>query len=658
MKKTRTFDQMPLDFMVPQTSWRRPECLPTQALNQRLVALDCETRDDALSAQRGPGWAWGAGKIIGVSAAWDGGAGYYPIAHPDTDNFDHEQVGRWLGEVISTAGAIVMQNAPYDVGWFGTEWPHLIPIMERARIHDTLAEAVCIDENRHSYRLSSLLSWRGLPMKEDTLLKEAGEAFGFGAEYMNFLWKMPARFVGEYAEWDAAGLLPLHHSLQGELAKQDLNDAYLLESDLIAMCVAMRRRGIRIDGARVDSSRAELLNKRDEALAVISRNATIGRDVTIDDVRSAVFLEALFDDAGLPYPKTPKTERGSFKGDWMDGHEHWLPSNVAIAREAADAADKFMEGFLTDYRHRGRIHAEIHQYRNDSGGTRSHRFSYANPPLQQMPGKKHPELMQFVRRCFLPEEGDRWYSLDYSQQEFRLMVHFGVLMDMPTAHKAAQKFIDDPTTDFHTLVAELTGLPRRQAKDVNFAKAFGAGVAKFASMTGLPLDEAKRRMEQYDTEMPFIKDLASITKAAADRRGYIRMLDGARGHFDDFEPSWRDNEVEYVRPCPRPQAFAHSNDPNHPWYRKRLRRAFTHKALNRLIQGSAARFTKLAMRSIWREGVVPMLQMHDELNFTFSEDGPARRMEQLMATAAELKLPMLVDVSSGDNWGDQEELDD
>jgi DNA polymerase I-like protein with 3'-5' exonuclease and polymerase domains len=239
---------------------------------------------------------------------------------------------------------------------------------------------------------------------------------------------------------------------------------------------------------------------------------------------------------------------------------------------------------------------------------------------------------------------------------------------MAGADKAVRMYREDPNTDFHNLVVKLTGLDRKRAKDTNFAKAFGAGVPKFALMTGMSLDEAKRTMNQYDEEMPFVSRLAEFCQSRADHKGYLRLIDGARSHFDDWEPRWRNwnrerelilaNPSLKVGPCSREEALARVAQEGHPWHGERLRRAFTHKAMNRLIQGSAARQTKMAMRACWQEGLLPLIQLHDELGFSVGEERQVTRASELMRDVVELKVPVMVDAEVGVNWGHAARVED
>ena len=263
---------------------------------------------------------------------------------------------------------------------------------------------------------------------------------------------------------------------------------------------------------------------------------------------------------------------------------------------------------------------------------------------------RDPELGPLIRGLFLPEEGEVWAKPDASQQEFRLLVHYAKQHKMPKADEAVARYRDDPNADFHAFAAAMTGLTRGDAKAVNFAKIYGAGVEKFAQMIGRPIAEAEKIYKQYDAELPFASRLSKIYKGQASSRGYIALYDGARRHFDRWYPGGRWEKG--VGPCSLDEAKARVADPDHPWHKKQLHRYDTHTALNALIQGSAARHTKLWMRACWREGIVPLLQMHDCLDCSINSREQAEIIARLGEEAVQLDVPMRIDLKFGRSWGD------
>lgn len=657
-KRKKGVGTLPMGFLLPETEWVRAESLPDLRGHGEILSIDLETKDDGLTNNKGAGWAYGAGHIVGVVIASVKTSIYAPIRHPETDNFDWDAVRRWLKDHMESGQALAFHNAPYDLGWIQREFGISVP----PKIHDTMGMAFILDENRLTYNLDSVCAWQGIVGKDETLLRQAADAYGVDPK--SEMWKLPAKFVGPYGEQDGRATVELAHKMLPQIEAQDLMAAYQLEMDILPMCLEMRRRGVRIDMEEAPRTQERMFGVRDNLLTQMKDHIQIGRDIDIRDISSPQFLERVYTDLSIPFPKTAKGN-SSFSNDWMTKASHPLPRLVAAASQMHDAANKFIGQYILGYVHMGRLHAEIHQFRDDRGGTVTTRFSYSDPPLQQMPAR-NPQIAKFIRGLFLPEQDCLWGALDYSQQEFRLMVHFASLCKLDGVDFAVDKYRNDPHADFHDLAAEMTKLPRTRAKDVNFAKAFGAGKDKFAQMTGMTVEEAVQVMAQYDRELPFISRLSEFCQQRADRNGYIRMLDGARGRFEDWEPRWVDYKkvraaiaeaertgtpVPKVNPCLIDEARRRVGDKDHPWYGGRLKRAKTHKAMNKLIQGSAARQTKMAMKACWQEGIVPLIQMHDELDFNFSEEAPAIRARQLMQETAPLVVPSKVDAEFGWSWG-------
>ena len=545
---------------------------------------------------------------------------------------------RWLRDTLGAAKRTVFHNAHYDLGWLETDFG----IRYNGRPDDTHAMAVMLDENRMSYSLDKVAEWQGIRGKDETLLSDTAASLGYDAK--KDLWRMPAKYVGPYATQDAVATFDLAKRMLPLLENESLMEAYTLEMDIVQMVNDMRRRGIRIDIEKTIRLKDEFLAKRDAALAEMTTKLVRRRAVEIDDCYSPASLEVFFKDENLTHPTTPKTKRGQFESDWLEAQPHWLPQLVATARKWHDAGNKFLGNYILGNTEMGRIHAEIHQLRDDTGGTRSYRFSYSNPPLQQMPAHD-PEIGPAIRGVFLPEEGQLWGALDYSQQEPRLTVHYAAECSIAGADVAVDYYNFDNDPDYHTMVAKFTGLPRKKAKIINLGLAYGMGRYKLALSLGVSLEEADVMLKIYDDEVPFVKRLSNFCSSRANARGYIRLIDGARCRFDRWEPSWRGE-----------------NDEGHPattiekarqlWPKARLRRAFTHKAMNRLIQGSAARQTKKAMRDCYREGILPLIQMHDELGFSFGEETQMLTAKQCMVDAVKLRVPVTVDAEIGYNWGE------
>jgi DNA polymerase I-like protein with 3'-5' exonuclease and polymerase domains len=643
----------------PSSNWKRVKELP-DLRRAGIIALDRETEDPGLQAGTGPSWPHKRGRIVGISVAWHEDneiqACYLPTGHPDSDCFTDKQVAQWELDHQKAGISFVMQNAGYDIGFGSACWNLPVP----KKIHDTSAMAYMIDEQRMSYSLNELCKWQGIPGKDETTLREAASAYGIDPK--NGLYRLPARYVGDYATQDARATLMLADKFFPVLTEQDLTESYQLEMDLVPVVHQMMARGIRIDES-VAQQLYDKFNLQSKA-ALIELSEKLNYTVSLDDIRQNDWLIKAHDSCKISYPRTAKGA-ASFTKSWMLSHAHWLPRLVQRARGRADAAEKFVKNYIMDHTYKGRLHASVHQYRAEvaggeddarGGGTRTYRFSYSNPPLQQMP-KRDDETVE-VRRVFLPEEGEQWVSADYSQQEYRLFVHYATKARLHRAADAAQRYIDNPKTDFHQWVADITGLPRKAAKDANFAKIYGAREKKFAMMIGKSIAEAASIMQQYDREMPFANLLFMMLEDLAKRRGYIKLLDGARCRFDYVHVLRRtgghENNISFEpwqADCRRAEAERRVADPNDAWYQQRLYPSRTHKALNSLIQGSAARQTKMAMRACAQAGIPPLLQVHDELCFSVADRKIIPRISELMCGAAPLVVPMQVDAKVGASWG-------
>src|SRR5262249_53723104 len=302
------------------------------------------------------------------------------------------------------------------------------------------ALATLIDENRFNYGLDALCAWRGLPGKDTALLREAVIAAGWAprkgtinvAEHIH---KLPAHLVGPYAEADPIATLRLFENLSPILDQEGTRDAYRLECDLLPMVHEMRRRGIRVHQSKAEQARDHCLQKRDQALAELSEH--FGSHVSMHEIVSQNWLKRTFDAHHINYPPTKKGNP-SFKAGklgWMTDHQHWLPKLVARANKYHFAGSTFLQGHILEHLIGERIYSEINPFRSEEGGARSFRFSYSNPPLQQMPSRD-PELGPLIRGVFLPENGEFWCTVDISQQEFRHVVHHAFIRNLSGAAAA------------------------------------------------------------------------------------------------------------------------------------------------------------------------------------------------------------------------------
>lgn len=932
----------------PPTTWEPPRGeLPVPS--GLVVAIDIEGRDGGLARNVGPGWVYNDGHICGVAAAWEGWSGYVPIRHPDTECRSPEEVLGWAEQLMGR-NLPVFHNAGYDLAWLlheGVTWPE--------RHEDTYAACVMLDENWETYSLEACCERAGVAGKSDAALRNAAEAFGVDPKAG--LWRLPARHVGPYAEQDAVATLGLWEWATSQPDWPEVAGAYRTEISLMRCVRDMRERGIRVDVDQAVRTQQRLLQMSQEARAEIAR--MVGRRVSATDLRSPESLGDILQRAGISCPLTPRTQKPSVRKEWLEKLEHPMGRLIRTARQTTDLSEKFIGTYILGSEHRGRIHAEVHQLRDEDGGTRTFRLSYSQPPLQQMPSRDRV-LAPLIRSIMLPEPGEWWCAPDFcfsddteiltregfvllrdlpegalcaqvdpvtcrltwaqptarqvkdytgdmvhvhgrqtdllvtpdhrcllhhdnrtphvvrardyhrhgggwnqlgaalyepelpltadpdtlrlavaaqadatlrpsasgesalrwqlrktrkidrllallermgvrhahtpagrqkatihvaapdvpselwrwlsrdkrrlsedilelspelrrvvieelphwdgsgdssyfstivenvhlvqrllvttgrkctstfyptpsgtpfggaswsrrdrsgirhtsknvvpysgtvycvsmplgtvvvrrngrvsvtgqSQQEPRLAVHFSALCRLHGSDEAVHYYATDPLADFHTMVARLAGIPRDQAKIINLGLMYGMGIDKLAASLGMTVEDASALMGVYHARVPWVKGLTETCSRLASDRGWIRLLDGARCHFDLWAPI-RDREE---RPLRLAEAREQEESRAAHWGRapRRLVRAGTHKAMNRLVQGSAARQTKLAMLECHRQEIPILVQMHDELGFSTATEALGERVAEIMRSVVRLRVPVKVDVEYGRSWG-------
>ena len=619
---------MQIPLIQPESDWAAPSVLPSFDPYETL-AVDLETRDPNLHI-KGPGWPTGDGAIIGIAIASDSWSGYLPICHDGGGNLDEELVLRWLKNTLENhKGTLVFHNSLYDVGWL-----KVYEIELKCDIRDTMFAAPLFDENRWSYSLNNLGQDFLAESKDETLLESASKAWG--VDKKSGMWALPAKYVGPYAEQDAVMTLKLWKIFKKRIETEGLQKIFNLECALIPLLIEMRWRGVRIDLDRTEQLSKELSQKEQQILVEFKRR--FGIDV---EIWSNASIEKAFKKNDIWYPHTEKG-MASFQANWLESHEHELPKMLVAARKLNKARTTFIDGMILEHvDDDGLIHAEAHPLRNDGGGTVTGRFSYSNPNLQQVPARD-PEIGKLIRSLFIPEEGAHWGAFDYSQQEPRITVHYASLLGLTGADEAVEAY-SSQDADFHQIVADMANIPRKQAKDINLGLTYGMGKDKLIRELGLETDEAIALLNTYHDRVPFIRGLQDMCSRMATQRGYITTLGGRQCHFDLWEAV---GYLHHEKQAPLPLQEAKDK------YGDNLKRSFTYKALNRLIQGSAADMTKLAMLDLWKEGLVPHLQIHDELDFSVRSEEEAEIIIDRMVNCVELKVPLVVDYEKGQTWGD------
>ena len=610
----------------PPKEWIPPQSLPDLS-DAKEIAIDLETHDPHIK-DLGPGWATGRGKVVGIALAVDGWKGYFPLAHEGGGNFDENIIREQLKPILGNNVDKIFHNASYDVGWL-RQWG----VEVKGRCIDTMIATALIDENRMpgQYNLNAVARDYIEEKKNETLLYEAAQAWQVDAKAE--MYKLPYQYVGPYAEQDAAITLRLWNTLKIELLRQELTSIFDLETELLPVLIDMKWQGVRLDLDKAHKIKKDI--EKEEKKLLLDLKKEIGFEV---EVFAPTSVAKAFDKKKIKYNKTP-TGLPSFDKNFLASLKDPFSQKIVQARELYKARSTFIDSLLK-HEHNGRIHGEINQLKSDQGGTITGRLSMSNPNLQQIPSRNE-KIGPLIRQLFIPEEECTWGSFDYSQQEPRLVVHFAALTHggLDGAEEFVDAYNNNAETDFHQIAGDMAGIERRVAKTMNLGLFYGMGQKKLGSQLGLGEEDTKELFDTYHSRVPFVKQLMGLAMKTANDNGQVRTILGRICHFDLWEPTrWGVH-----KPLPREDAVRK--------YGSSLKRGFIYKALNKLIQGSAADQTKKAMIEVHKAGIIPHVQVHDELNVSIKDDAMRDQIKDIMENCVKLEVPSKVDAKEGKSWG-------
>ena len=614
-----------------QSEWVQPDHFPDLSKYDE-ISIDLETKDPDLKT-KGSASTRGIGYVVGIAIAVKDWAGYYPIAHEAGPNMNRKQVLDWFADVLKTDTLKIFHNAIYDVCWI-----HRLGLTVHGTVVDTMIVASLVDENRFRYDLNSVANdYVGMGKNENALQEAAKE---WGVDPKSEMYKLPAMYVGEYAERDAEITLSLWQEFKKEINIQDLDAIVKLEQDLFPCLLEMKLKGVRIDEDQLTRVEQTLQKNYDKYMKRIKEDSGL-----YPEIWAAASIEKVCQARNITdFDRTAKTGKPSFTKNYLKNHKDPVLRAINSAREADKLKNTFLDS-IKNFVYNGRIHADIHQLKGDFGGTVTGRLSYSNPNLQQIPN--YTDIGMGVRSIFVPEKGHRWGCFDYSQQEPRLVVHFALMTPGVLGVASIEEKYKSGEADFHQVVADIANIERSEAKTINLGLFYGMGKAKLTAQLGYGEDHAGKVLKQYHNRVPFVKQLIQQVMSRAQDSGKIRTLLGRRCRFNLWEP----NQFGVHKPLKHEEALRE--------YGPGIRRAFTYKALNKLIQGSAADMTKKTMIDLRAEGILPMIQLHDELDISIESDDQAKKIKEIMENCVELQVPNKVDYEVGDNWGDiSDKVDD
>ena len=615
--------------------------LPNLSAAVRLC-VDIETYDPNLKIS-GPSVRTGgyvAG--LGVGAELDDGSvvGFYiPVDHEGyaSECLDVKVVMPWLKDLAShPTREVVLARALYDMDYLA----HLHGVDFKGKIIDVQVAEPLIDENAKQYSLGALAEkYLGESKVDDELYIYCANRFGGRATRTQAgnIYRCPPDVVARYGIGDVTLPLRVWECQREELSKQALWPVFDLEAALVPMLLDMKARGVRVNMAQAEEVQSGAAKRMISLQKEIDEMA--GMPIAVYE---ATTLEEAYKKLELPYPRT-EAGNASFTAAVLDNSA--FGSKVNECRKATKMHDVFLDSYINNYVVRDRIHPDFNALRGDDYGTVTGRFSSSMPNLQNIPNDP------MIRSLYVPEDGESWYKLDYSSVEYRLALHYA---KGPAAEAVRAKYASDPNYDAHQATANDIGISRTQAKTINFGLIYGMGVKLLSAQLGVTMTEGKQILHRFHDNVPFMKELLNLAMAVAEKRGHVHTLAGRRRRFNTYEPrKWQAGKFA------KPHAEALHE------YGTNIKRAFTYKALNAIVQGSGADVMKKAMVDIHQSGVcdvigVPMLTVHDELDF--SADGSAahqealREVKHLMETAFTVKVPLIVDVEMGPSWGQVKEV--
>jgi len=647
-----------------------PEDLDLKGIDT--VAVDIETYDPNLKT-KGLGAIRNDGFICGIAVATGKDTAYFPLHHSDTELTMGKKLKIWkvLNEKIFQNEKItkVFHNAMYDVCWIRAVTGSMI----KGRIVDTMIAASVIDENRFRYSLDALSKdYIGdSKYKYDLQQKTLEWSGGMVKDPMSNMHRLPSSIVKDYAKQDVDLTFKLWNLFDKKLdevlytkesgEQKTCRKIFELETKLFPCLVDMKFKGVRIDVQKAKKFGAHLKKRKDQIVTAIRKRTTKKIDIW-----AAASIKILLDHLDIKdYKVTPKSKMPQLPKDYLKTHKNKCLRMIAKAREYDKAANTFVDGLL-DYVHNGRIHADINQIRSDSGGTVTGRFSMSNPNLQQIPARGY--MGKKMREMFLPEEGHEWTSLDYSQQEPRIVVHYAIKLGLPGTEELHKEF-DKEDADFHQIVADMAKISRTQAKTINLGLFYGMGKLKLQKELGLDRVNARKLFDEYHNKVPFVRQLSQdLIQFAKDNRLLFTLYDRFC-RFNKWETTDREwnpetnrfNEVPLYTEQEARQAFKaeilekykeNKVDKNYmDHFEKYYTPAFTYKALNRLIQGSAADMTKKAMVDLYERGIIPHIQIHDELCLSIKSEEDIQTVKEVMENTIILEIKNKVNYKKGKNWG-------
>lgn len=574
------------------------------------IALDCETR--------GLSW-WKSDILVGIAIGFVRDrrthTQYLPIRHEGGGNLPEERVREWFRREVRNKRVKNLKTS-FDLHVLQS-WGEDLET-QGCTPGDIGHYAALLDDHRRSFSLESISQ------------EYVGRGKLGGLE-MTRMAEYHAGDVAEYAENDVALVLENLARMRPLLESQELMDVVALEDDCIYATVEMERNGAPLDGEKLERWVYESEQEYLRRLTSLQRRLGF----KFDPGRRAD-LERLFRERDLEIESWTETGLPSFTDANLAKCKHEDVVETRFLRKLDSLRNKFILPYWREFREHGLLRYALHQLRttrgefeDDQAGTVSGRFSSSAIKAEdEEVGKNIQQVMSvarqiaafgerwIIRELVVPGERDSlWFSGDAEQIEFRLFGHYA------KSEKIIRAYRENPRTDFHETVRQMIlairEITRKSTKDVNFAKIYGAGLDKLAWMLGVSREEAARFAAAYDKAFPEAGDLLRRAMRVAESRGFVKTLLGRRTRFIDH---------------------------------RRI-----HKALNGIIQGSAADIMKRKLAELHRArkktGFCMRFTVHDEVDGEVRDKRSAEMVQEILDRQSfDLRVPILWSCGTGANW--------
>ncbi|MDW1917712.1 DNA polymerase I [Vibrio alginolyticus] len=558
--------------------------------------------------------------LVGLSFAVDEGiAAYVPVAHDYLDapeQLDRDWVLEQLKPILEDATkAKVGQNLKYDASVLARYDIELKGIK-----HDTMLESYIYNSVGGKHDMDSL-ALRFLQHSCISFEQIAGK----GKNQLTFN-QIELEQASPYAAEDADVTLRLHNRLFANIEQDEsLKTVYEeIEMPLVPVLSRIERTGVFIDEMKLSAQSVEITARLDE----LEKKAYEIAEQEFN-MNSPKQLQAiLFEKMGLPVVKktpsgTPSTNEEVLQELALD---YPLPKLIleyrGLAKLKSTYTDKLPKMINPST---GRVHTSYHQAVTATG-----RLSSTDPNLQNIPIRN--EAGRRIRQAFVAPSGHKILAVDYSQIELRIMAHLSGDQALLDAFRDGKDIHAATAAEIMGVsIEDVSSEQRRRAKAVNFGLIYGMSAFGLAKQLGIPRGEAQAYMDTYFERYPGVMQYMEDTRSTAADKGYVETIFGRRLHLPEIKS-------------------------RNGMRRKAAERA----AINAPMQGTAADIIKKAMLLVdqWIQeednGRVKLLmQVHDELVFEVEESSLSEiesKVQKLMESAAELKVPLVAEAGHGDNW--------